>query len=79
MAKYSKITEESTPEVTSRSINIFLVILKLSIVSKVLERHNVSGFEKRGHFAHVIFERMPVFKWLLVCQILLKVNEIFCI
>ena len=33
MAKYSKITEESTPEVTSRSINIFLVILKLSIVN----------------------------------------------
>ena len=37
----------------------------------------VSGFEKRGHFAHVIFERTPVFKWLLVGQILLKLNEIF--
>ena len=31
MAKYSKITEESTPEVTSRSINIFLVILLSSV------------------------------------------------
>ena len=37
----------------------------------------VSGFEKRGHFAHVIFERTPVFKWLLVGQILLKLNEFF--
>ena len=37
----------------------------------------MSGFEKRGHFAHVIFERTPVFKWLLVGQILLKLNEFF--
>ena len=36
---------------------------------------NCEGFEKRGHFARVIFERMPVFKWLLVGQILLKLNE----
>ena len=39
----------------------------------------VSGFEKRVHFAHVIFERTPVFKWLLVGQILLKLDEIFSI
>ena len=40
MAKYSKITEESTPEVTSRSINIFLVILKLSIACMINELRN---------------------------------------
>ena len=39
----------------------------------------MSGFEKKCHFAIVIFEHTPVFKWPLVGQILLKLNEIFCI
>ena len=34
----------------------------------------VSGFEKRGHFAPAIFERTPVFKWLLLGQTLLKLK-----
>ena len=37
----------------------------------------MNGFEKRGHFEHVIFERTPVFKWLLLSQTLLKLNAIF--
>ena len=37
----------------------------------------MSGFEKRDHIAHVIFERTPVFKWLLVGQTLLKLDGIF--
>ena len=34
----------------------------------------VSGFEKRGHFAPAIFERTPVFKWLLLGQTLPKLK-----
>ena len=37
----------------------------------------VSEFEKRGHFAPAIFGRTHVFKWLLLGQRLLKLNEIF--
>ena len=36
----------------------------------------MSGFEKRGHFAPAIFECTPDFKWLLLSQTLLKLNEI---
>ena len=39
----------------------------------------MSGFEKRGHFATAIFERTPVFKWLLLSQTLMKHNDIFCV
>ena len=36
----------------------------------------MSRFEKRGHFAPVIFERTPVFKCLVFGQTLLKLDEI---
>ena len=49
---------------------------KIDGKKKHTSKKYVSGFEKRGHFAHVIFERTPVFKWLLVGQILLKLNGI---
>ena len=39
----------------------------------------VRGFEKRGHFAPAIFGRTHVFKWLLLGQTLLKLDENFCV